>query len=207
MKFWLALAMALFAGPAFATSDNFARCGDRLDGAPAWTDSVSNCILRRAGEKTLWRASLPSHVRQHIRFTYSDGHYNSARVINFMERADGRGIIRLKTIRRDKTDRLTISLGKRRRVAPADVAMIDQLGSSSGNWEPAIGTWDADIEDEDGQSIVFIDCPVLTMERVTLSGYSRSEVSIPCNQPTKLMPFVRFVIKLAGVSPSDWEID
>lgn len=185
MKVWHAIAALLFAGPAFAASENRG-CGTYSAEVLALPYAgYSDCILRQAREKPLWRTPLQAGVRQHIRLTFTQGHSVYTRVINFEEYADGRGIIRSKTLRRDRAQGLVVSSRKSRRIAPADVQILDRLGLSSGAWEHPTGSWDGDQ--------LFMHCETLDMERVTSSGYRFSSVNISCNQPEKLMPLVQFI--------------
>jgi hypothetical protein len=191
-----AIAMLLLVGPALAACES--------DGCGMYSSAVlanpyagwSDCILRQADEKPLWHGLTRAGVRQQIRFTFTEGHSSYTRVIDFDERTDGTGTIRLRSLRHDPEDGLLVSAGKSRRITSAEVAMIDQLGSSSGTWEHQIGTWDHDEPDQ-----IFLHCETLDMERVTPDGYSFSSVNISCNQPAKLMPLVRFMTGLVDLKP------
>ncbi len=198
MILWLALATLIFAEPAFAAREDDKGCGTYPEEALRFTENFIDCTLQRSGETSLWRGRLPARVLQRVRFTYSSPFYNYLEVINFEAHADGSGTIRLKTLRRNSSKRWTISITKSRRVSPADVATIDRLGISSGNWEPAIGSWDSVEVDDNGNVKFRHHCPQLDMERLIPSGYSFSAVSLGCVEPTKLMPFVRFMRNLAG---------
>ena len=191
-----AIADLLLVGPAIAACESVG-CGmyssDVLANPYAgWSD----CILRQAGEKPLWHGLTGPGVRQQIRFTFTEGHGSYTRVIDLDERNDGTGTVLLRLIRHDPEEGLIVSPGRRRRITSADVAMIDQLGSSSGTWQHQMGTWDSE---EPGQ--IFLHCETLDMERATPDGYSFSSVNISCNQPAKLMPLVQFITGLVDLKP------
>ncbi len=69
MKFWLALAMVSFAGPAVADDGDHNGCGTYSDDGLRLSSGSVDCVLHRAGEKPLWQGLLPADNRQHIRFT------------------------------------------------------------------------------------------------------------------------------------------
>ncbi|MEO9130497.1 MAG: hypothetical protein ABI240_04750 [Sphingomonas sp.] len=179
----------LIAGPAVATRDSNS-CGMYPDGV---NTGYSGCILREAGEKPLWHRPSRRGVRQQIRLTFTEGHLAYTKLIDFEERADGSGIIRLRTLRR-KSDSGSIESSRTiHHVTSAEVATINRLGSASDTWDQPIGSWDGDE--------LFLHCETLDMERRVLDGYSFSSVNISCNQPEKLMPFVTFITGLVGLKP------
>lgn len=161
----------------------------------------SDCVLRKYGEKPLWHGLTDKKLRQQIRFTFTEGHGDYTRVINFAERADGTGTISLRTIYPRTTMGPIISRRARYRVSAEDVAAINRLGVESGNWDMDLGTWDASGE-EDGEPVMYIHCQTLDMERIDATGYRFSSVNIGCNQPKKLMPLVRLLTGLVKLKPS-----
>lgn len=188
-KSGVALAALLLAAPASA-ADGGSRCGMYPSGI---LTGYSDCILRQAGEKPLWRSLTPRGARQKIRFTFTEGHLAYTKVIDFEEHADGSGTIRLRTLRRNRGDGPITSSRTIRKVTPAEVATINRLGSMSGTWDHGIGSWDGDD--------IFLHCETLDMERRTPDGYSFSSVNISCNQPGRLMPFVTFMAELVRLKP------
>lgn len=187
---WTRVAIAI----AFAVGSTCANASDGCDTyPPEVATALSDCILRDAGEKPLWRGSLQRGILQEIRFTFTEGRLAYTKIIHVTQRANGRASIRLRMLRRERDGNITIIADKRRRLSAQEVATIDQLGSASGTWEHRVGSWDGDD--------LFIHCETLDMERATSEGYSFSSVSISCNQPQRLMPFVSFVTELVGLKP------
>jgi len=171
-----------------------AHAGDRCGTYPEEVATgYADCILRDGGEKPLWLGGQRRGVVQEIRLTFTEGHLAYTKVIHLTQRTNGKTSIRLKTLRRARDGRVVVITGKSRRLSAQEVAMIDQLGSSSGTWEHRIGSWDG--------NEFFMHCETLDMERVTSDGYSFSSVNISCNQPQRLMPFVNFVAGLVGLKP------
>lgn len=152
----------------------------------------SDCILRDVGERPLWGGALPRGVRQEMRFTFTHGHLAETRIIHVTRHANGRASIRALTLRRNGDGMMARVATRRRKLSAQQVAMIDTLGAASGTWEHRIGSWDG------GE--LFMHCETLDMECATPMGYSYSSVSIGCNKPEKLMPFVNFVTQLAGLT-------
>ncbi|MEP6868857.1 MAG: hypothetical protein ABJA20_10105 [Novosphingobium sp.] len=182
-----AFAILLIAAPVGAKTGN--RCGTYPEGV----DAFSDCILREAGEKALWRGSLPRGVIQVIRFTFTEGHLAYTKVIDLTERANGKATIRLQTFRRERDGHRSLMEQRNHRLSTEELTTIDLLGSSSGTWEHRIGSWDGDE--------IFMHCETLDMERATRTTYSFASVSISCNQPKKLMPLVHFITGLVSLRP------
>lgn len=178
----------LFAGPAAA--DGPSSCGTYPE---AIATGYSGCVLRKAGEKPLWRGGLKRGVVQEIRFTFTEGHLAYTKIIHVIQRVNGRASISLQTIRRERDGGITTTRKKSRRLSSEEMATIDRLGSSSGTWEERIGSWDGDE--------LFLHCETLDMERATAAGYSFASVSISCIQPKRLMPLVNFVTTLVSLKP------
>jgi hypothetical protein len=156
--------------------------------------AYSDCTLRKVGEKPLWHGLKNAKYRQQIRFTFTDGHGRYTRVINFVELANGKGRIELKTIIPESGD-VIVSDARRFSVSAEDVARINELAEASGTWAFESGTWD----DEE----IFLHCQTLDMERVSQAGYRFSSVNISCNQPQILMPLVEHLSKLVRLKQKD----
>jgi hypothetical protein len=172
----------------------YADAKDRCDTYPQEVDTgYSDCVLRDVGEKPLWRSVLRRGVLQEIRFTFTEGHLAYTKIIHITQRANGKARIRLQTVRRNRAGDMIVTGDRSRRLSAKDMAMIDQLGSSSGTWDHRIGSWGGDGID--------LHCETLDMERATPGGYSFASVNISCNQPERLMPFVSFVTELVGLKP------
>jgi hypothetical protein len=159
---------------------------------PEVTLGYSDCVLRDAVEKPLWRSALERGVLQEIRFTYTEGHLAYTNIIHVTQHVDGRAILRFRSFRRQRDGRRTLIADRIRRLSANEVGMVDRLGTASGTWEHRIGSWDGDE--------LYMHCETLDMERATSAGYRYSSVNIGCNKPEKLMPFVNFVTQLAGLT-------
>ena len=164
-------------------------CKTYPEGVPT---GYSDCVLRDAGERPLWHGHLQSGVVQAVRFTFTEGHLAYTKIVDIVQRVDGKASVRLTVLRRDH-DRYVVSLRQRRLLSAHDWTMVDQLGSSSGAWEHRIASWDG--------NEIYIHCEMLDMERATAEGYSFASVSISCNQPQRLMPLASFVTGLVGLKP------
>lgn len=183
----IVVAFVLLAAPTGTSAED--KCGIY----PDEVSGISDCILRDAGDKPLWRGSLPRGTNQMIRFTFTEGHSLYTKVIDLTQWAGGKAAMRLRTFRRERNGQIVLTKQRRLAISATDMETIDKLGSSSGTWEHRIGSWDGDD--------IYVHCETLDMERATQTAYSYATVSISCNQPTKLMPFVSFVTGLIGLKP------
>jgi hypothetical protein len=154
--------------------------------------AMGDCRLRRVGERPLWKG-LQRGYRQQIRFTFNDGHSLYTKVIDFAERADGRGVIEIKTIAPDGHRLLAVEDQRRAGVSAADVRRLNALAAAAGVWQFSSGSWDGEA--------LYMHCETLDMERIDRDGYRFSNVNITCNRPNRLMPFVDLVAGLAGLKP------
>ena len=152
----------------------------------------SECVLKRFGEKPLWKGLTSPKYRQQIRFTITQGYGAYAHVISFAELLDGSGRIDVRTFYRQR--RRHVEQPRRfYRVPAAEVATLNRLAGEAGVWDLPISSW------EDGE--LYMHCKMLDMERVDASGFSLSSVSIGCVRPPKLMPFVSQLARLARFEP------
>jgi hypothetical protein len=152
----------------------------------------SACKMRGVGERPLWRG-LSKSRKQVIRFVFTQGHGVFFRVVSITQKTDGAAVMKVSGTRRRDTVRVNDQLIAVRRVQLSAAAMqqIDLLGEQSGTWEFETGTWDGDE--------LYMHCQLLEMERADAAGYRYSSVNIGCNQPEKLMPLVREIVRLAGM--------
>lgn len=154
----------------------------------------SDCVLKRFGEKPLWKGLTSPKYRQQIRFTITHGHSAYVHVIDFAELLDGSGRIDVRTFYKQRRGH---SEQPRRfyRVPAPEVATLNRLAGEAGVWELPISSWDGDEW--------YMHCKMLDMERVDASGFSLSSLSIGCNRPRKLMPFVSHMARLARIKPDE----
>ncbi len=138
----------------------------------------------------MWQG-LPKDAAQVTRLTFNDGHDFFWRTVTITRRVDGSGVLTVRGTSRATSIRPSMPDVVRRtiKLTPDDLTRIDQLADEAGVFEFERGSWD-------GEEI-YMHCQTLDMERVNASGYRVSVVNIGCNQPTKLMPFVREVVRLA----------
>jgi hypothetical protein len=194
MKLPLAGLVLLLASAAAGAAESRA-CGTYSADVLASTYAgYSDCRLHDAGEKPLWRGLTKPRLKQQVRLVFTNGHFAYTRVINIEQRADGSGVIRLRTLRHDADVGVVVASRRTRRVTAEDFATLNQLADASGVWAHAVGSWDGDE--------IFMHCQTLDMERVTAEGYRFSSVNIGCNKPEKLMPLIQFVTGLIGLEPS-----
>lgn len=151
----------------------------------------SDCWLRSVGEKPLWKSLPDRRFRQQIRFTFMDGHFRYARVINFKELSDGTGRIELKTLIPSAVKRAEIENRSSRKVSANDVRRLNALAASADVWKFETGTWDG--------NEMYLHCETLDMERMDPTGYRFSSISISCNRPRMIEPLLEFVTSLAGL--------
>lgn len=191
------LGLAILVGPARAEEkvpDQY--CGmlpvevTQVDAYAGWPA----CNMKQADEKRLWEG-LAKGQKQVMRFTFTQGHGMFYRVIRIVEFDDGSATLKVFGTRNRRDDRHPErKIGTRREVLSAEeLEQIQKLASDSGTWDHAIGTWDSTGAEEE----IFIHCQVLEMERANADGYRFSSVNIGCNQPTKLMPLVNEIVRLA----------
>jgi len=155
--------------------------------------AYSDCRLKKVGEQPLWHGITSTGFRQKIRFAFTEGHFAYTRVINFTELANQTGIIKVYTIIATKEHKSKVIGRQRHEVSRRDIALLNTLGDQSGVWHFANGSWD----DEE----IYQHCQSLDMERINGEGYRFSSVQIGCNHPSKLMPFVDHLTKLAEIAP------
>lgn len=161
-------------------------------GADDGYSGFSACTLRDIGEKPLWTGLNPKY-RQQIRLTYTNGQKPGFRVIDFEERPDGTGSIRMQESWWKPGEEPVVSIDTSYRVSAADVATVNALSAQADAWKFAIGSWDGDG--------MYLHCDTLDMERVDATGYRYSSISISCNQPKRLMPFLAHMTRLARLKP------
>jgi hypothetical protein len=174
-----------------AVKDQAGRCGMYPADVYELTYSAwADCRLRDVGEKPLWSGVTSPRYRQQARFTFNDGHMRYTKVINFVELANGTGLIELKTIvpyggQLDVRDR------RRLKVSAQNVLRFNELARASDAWKFETGSWDG--------AEMYLHCEILEMERADTSGYRYSSVNISCNRPRKLEPLLDFVTGLVGL--------
>jgi hypothetical protein len=183
-------------------SQAVARCGTYPPAVEQTTlyGGFSDCDLKETGHRPLWQG-LPDDRLQIIRFTFTEGHGMFFRVVTIEQKLDGSaelvvgGTERVSSIR---SERFRKAWPPRRvRLSREEMAEIDRLGAETGAWKFDVGTWD----ESDGETI-YMHCQTLDMERANAEAYRYSSVSIGCNQPTKLMPLVDEIVRLAGLEKS-----
>ncbi|QAY75613.1 hypothetical protein [Sphingosinicella sp. BN140058] len=198
LSVFLGILSAMTAASAWALDREPASAVGRCGMFPAEVQDLpyagwSDCFLRGAGEKPLWKGMIGNRARQQVRFTFTDGHLRYVRVIDFIELADGTGRIERKTILPAGDRTYKVEKKRARTVSLADVRRLNDLAATSDVWKFETGTWD-------GEEI-FLHCQTLDMERTEPAGYRFSSVSISCNRPRKLEPLIEFVTSLAGLKP------
>lgn len=153
----------------------------------------AGCRLKELRQPALWKG-LPKHAAQVTRLTFTDGHEFFWRTVTITLRADGSGVLTVLGTSRATRIRPPMPDVVRRttKLTPDDLARLDKLAEEAGVFEFERGSWDGEE--------MYMHCQVLDMERVNASEYRVSVVNIGCNQPTKLMPFVREVVRLAKMT-------
>lgn len=195
MRTWLALPVValLLTVPALGEDDSES-CGIYPPDIPFY-GGWSGCNLKRLRQPALWQG-LPDGAQQVIRLTFTDGHVFFWRSVTITRLADGKGVMTVRGTSRPGPARPPMPSVVRRtiRLSAEDLARIDQLAEQSGVFDFERGSWD-------GEEIN-MHCQTLDIERANAAGYRVSVVNIGCNQPDKLMPFVREVVRLAKMRNS-----
>lgn len=190
MRGWLALSVLalLLAAPALG-NDGSESCGIFPPDVPFY-GGWSGCALKRLRQPALWQG-LPKDVQQVTRLTFTDGHMFFFRAVTITQYADGKGVLTVRGTSRPGPMRPAMPAAVRRTInlTTADLARIDQLAEQAGVFEFERGSWDGEE--------MYMHCQTLDIERANAAGYRVSVVNIGCNQPSKLMPFVREVVRLA----------
>ena len=149
--------------------------------------------LKRFKEKPLWVGNDTTSARETIRLTFISG--------ASLLKGRSATVIRIET--RERHTRLLaraefLDHGHReirevanKNVLTSQVDTLQKLADDAGAWKFPVGTWEK--EDE-----ISVHCTELIMERQQGSDYAVSHILISCNQPSRLMPFVDYVAKLAG---------
>ncbi|WP_157219853.1 hypothetical protein [Flavisphingomonas formosensis] len=150
----------------------------------------SACSLKEIGEKPLWHG-LPDDTARIIRFVFTQGHGLFFRVVTITQKTDGSASLKVSGTRRRDDGRTAEEPLVVRRIplSPEAMARIIALGDRTGTWDFDVGSWD---EEE-----IYLHCQLLEMEKADAEGYRYSSVNIGCNQPTKLMPLIDEVARLA----------
>jgi hypothetical protein len=146
----------------------------------------SDCELKIAGEHPLWK-KIPDAGTRITRFVFTEGHTSFFRFVTITEKPDGTG--ELKVGGGDRSERSRVF--RRSRLSTDQISKLNLLAMQSGAWKFEIGSWDGDE--------IYMHCQLLEMERADAKGYRYSSVNIGCNHPTKLMPFVNEVVRVAGL--------
>jgi len=150
----------------------------------------SGCALKRLNQPALWQG-LPKDAVQVTRLTFTDGHVYFFRSVTITRHADGKGVLTVLGTSRPGPARPTMPpvVNRKVKLNADDLIRLDQLADQAGVFDFERGSWD-------GEEL-YMHCQTLDIERVTAQGYRVSVVNIGCNQPAKLMPFVREVVRLA----------
>jgi hypothetical protein len=156
----------------------------------------SACRLKDWDEAPIWKQYEKKDAARVTRLMFDDGRTQGVRFIRVIEKKDGRGTLVMRDTgpedygyRGKVVERANLI----KRLSVEEVREFNRLADASGTFDHVSGSWD----DEE----IFIHCDVLEMERIDGAGYRYSSVNISCNQPERLMPFVREVTRLAGIKP------
>lgn len=149
--------------------------------------------LERLGEKPLWVDSDATPARETIRLTFISGASLrrgwAATVIRIEIRGQhARLIARAETLDHGHREVREVA---NKNVLSSQIESLQKLVEKANAWEFPVGTWDKEYE-------ISLHCTELIMERRRGSDYAVSHILIACNQPSRLMPFVDYVAKLAG---------
>lgn len=161
----------------------------------------SACEMRKADQKPIWNG-LPPGTKQVTRFIFTQGHGLFYRAITITELEDGTNQLKVSGTRNPRGragDEQKIR-SIRRKLSPDIVSEINALADKAGAFEFEAGTWDNETgeEGEEGEEVgIYLHCQLLEMERANPQGYRFSSVNIGCNQPEKLMPLVREIVRQA----------
>lgn len=190
MRLWISLAILLLGAPSVAAAED--RCGTYPDAVFDQADAGwGDCLLHDLGEAPLWHGLEPN-LRQHIRFTFTEGHGLWTRVVNIIEYADGGARVSLRSVLTGPRDHKRQLPPQSATVTAAQIATLNQLAEQSGVWKFDVGSWN-------NPKDLVIHCEMLDMERANADGYRFSTVWISCSKPAKLVPLVTFVAQLAGL--------
>lgn len=200
MRPWIALPFLVLALSAAAAADEPTEfCGIFPPDMPFY-GGWAGCDLKKLRQPALWRG-LPKGAEQVIRLTFTDGHTFFWRSVTITRLADGTGLMTVLGTSRPTSIRppMREKVHRRMRLSAEDLARIDRLADEAGVFDLERGSWD---RVGDGEAI-YLHCQTLDMERINAAGYRVSVVNIGCNQPRKLMPFVREVVRLAKMKNSE----
>lgn len=190
MHWWKALAIPVFllTAPLWADAESTS-CGIFPPDMPFY-GGWSGCDLKKLRQPALWQG-LPKDTAQVTRLTFTDGHVFFWRTVTITRQADGLGVLTVRGTSRPTSIRPPMPAVVRRTIKlnSDDLARIDKLAEEAGVFKFERGSWDGEE--------MYMHCQALDMERVNAAGYRVSVVNIGCNQPDKLMPFVREVVRLA----------
>lgn len=184
----LAIPIALLATPLWADGESEG-CGIFPPDMPFY-GGWSGCRLKELNLPALWKG-LPKDAAQITRLTFTDGHAYFFRTVTITRRTDGSGFLTVDGTSRATSIRPAMPAVVRRsfKLTPDDLVRIDRLAEEAGAFKFERGSWDGEE--------MYMHCQTLDMERVNAAGYRVSVVNIGCNQPAKLMPFVRAVVQFA----------
>jgi len=195
----VSLVFCTFALALASRSDAKEGCGIYPEEAYEHFQSVgfSACSLKRLGQRPLWGHFAGKNKRV-MRFVFTEGHGHFVRYILITEKVDGTGRIETGGIdhHRSSSDPIPV---RRSRLSRPQVTNLDALATQAKMWEFPMEKWD---EEDD----VFLDCQFLEMEMAAGKDYRYSQVTIGCNQPTELMPFVDEVARLGGLTNTDRQV-
>jgi hypothetical protein len=207
-----AAAMAFIAGPAASQVEEDAVASHVNPGCEILPPAVqqasvysgySGSHMCAAGLSPLWRGIIfeisgAPDVFPVTRFTFTDGHAFFWRSMQVTELPGGTGMMKIvgggfveRSIRSEWRD---IAL-RERRLSQEQMARLNALTADTGTFDHNIGTWDL----QEGGMEIFLHCQLLEMERLASRDYRFSSVNIGCNRPTKLMPLVDELIRLADI--------
>jgi hypothetical protein len=190
MRWWQALAIpAVFVAAPLLGEEEPESCGIFPPDIPFYGGG-SGCNLKRIGAPALWKR-LPKDATQVTRLTFTDGHIFFFRTVTISRQLDGKGYLTVRGTSRPGPARPAMphEVSRKIKLTADDLARIDRLAEEAGVFEFERGTWD-------GEEL-YMHCQTLDIERANAAGYRVSVVNIGCNQPAKLMPFVREVVRLA----------
>ncbi|WCM28868.1 hypothetical protein NDN01_08195 [Sphingomonas sp. QA11] len=162
-----------------------------------WSMGFSACPLKRLGQRPLWR-NFAGKDKKVMRFVFTEGHGHFFRYVLIREKFDGTGKIETGGVdyHRDSTDPIPI---RRSPLTAQQLTKLNALATQAKIWEFPIEHWDS-------KDDVFVDCQLLEMEMAADKDYRYSQVTIGCNQPEQLMPFVDEVARLGGLTNANWQI-
>ena len=190
MRWWQALTIPgfLLAAPALGGAESES-CGIYPPDIPYY-GGFSGCNLKRLRQPALWQG-LPKDAQQVTRLTFTDGHLFFFRTVAITQQSDGNGFLTVRGTSRPGPNLPSMPSVVRRKInlTSDDLARVDKLAEEAGAFEFERSSWD-------GEGL-YIHCQTLDIERANPAGYRVSVVNIGCNQPVKLMPFIREIVRLA----------